>query len=237
MIRSVIIDDEPLAINVIESYIGKINIIENIKSFTNPLEAFSFLQKEKVDILFLDINMSELSGLDLLKTLFYSPVVIITTAYQEYALESMEYNVIDYLVKPISFERFLKSINKYTNLRNPEITERIPNTVAESNQFITVKENKRQVNIDYADIYHIECIRDYVKIHANSKTVVTKTTLTAIEESLPENEFIRIHRSYIVAINKIETFSQVDVEVNGLKIPIGATYKSPVLKRLNFYFN
>lgn len=234
--KCLIIDDEPLAIEIIESYLQKVEGFEVVAKFNNPLDAFDFLQKKSIDLMFLDIQMPKLSGIEFVKTLKKVPKIIFTTAYRDYAVEGFELDVLDYLIKPISFERFLKAINKYYQagsmpaqllVNNPEH----PN-VAEDPHFY-VKENKKMVKIYLKDILYIESIKDYVKIYAINKAVVTKQQISFFEEILPTEQFLRIHRSFIVSVSKIEAFSSSTVEVGKKELPIGRSYKNMVLNTLN----
>lgn len=236
-LQCIIVDDEPLAIRIMEKHISRIQDLEIIGRCESAVEAFSLLQKQKADILFLDIQMPELTGLELLKTIPNPPFVIITTAYREYALEGYELDVVDYLLKPISFERFLKAIQKVYRKANPEtlLQQRAMETSGRmGDEFLLVKVKKKLVKVLLKDILYIENLGDYIRIKTTDKEVVTKMLISDLEKTLPESDFIRIHRSYIIPLARIESFSPSAVEVDNVEIPIGRSYKTVVLKRLDY---
>lgn len=231
-IDCIIVDDEPLAIEIIESYIDRLEGINLVAKCNNALKAFEILQKESVDLIFLDIQMPKLTGLDFLRTLNNPPKVIITTAYRDYALEGYELDVVDYLLKPISFERFLKSIGKVYKTENtptPSGEVKLPSEDA----YIYLKADKKMVKVLLKNILYIESLKDYVRIKTSSKEVITHQTITYFEQKLPEDCFMRVHRSFIVPLNKIETFTATQIEVPGKEIPIGRLYKNQVMNTLN----
>ncbi|MEL7004946.1 MAG: response regulator transcription factor [Bacteroidota bacterium] len=231
-IDCIIVDDEPLAIEIIESYIERLDGINLVAKCNNALKAFEILQKQSVDLIFLDIQMPKLTGLDFLRTLNNPPKVIITTAYRDYAIEGYELDVVDYLLKPISFERFLKSIGKvYKNEQSssPSIDARVPT----EDTYIYLKADKKMVKVLLKDILYIESLKDYVRIKTSTKEVITHQTITYFEQKLPEDCFIRVHRSFIVPLNKIETFTATQIEVPGKEVPIGRLYKNQVMAVLN----
>ncbi len=234
--RCLIVDDEPLAIKLIESHIQKLENIEVIGSCTNAMAALDLLREKKVDLLFLDIQMPQITGIEFLKTLKKAPKVIITTAYREYALEGYELDVIDYLLKPISFDRFLKAVNKYYHYsaRDMEVVMPPSETVHRESSYMDVKENKKTVRIKLKDISYIEGLNEYIGIHAGNKRIVIKNSLTRIEDKLPSDQFIRIHKSFIVQLSRIHAFSSTTVEVDNKELPIGRSYKNSVHKTLNF---
>lgn len=227
-----IVDDEPLAIEVLESHIAKTERIEVAGTFQNAVKAFEALQEHPIDLVFLDIQMPRLTGINLLKTLKHPPNVIFTTAYREYALEGFELDAADYLLKPISFERFLKAINKVYEKQSR--FERSDDTdhrnATEADLFIRV--NKKMVKIQLDKILFIESQRDYVKIKTTNKEIVAHQTISELEEKLPSAHFLRVHRSFMVRLDKIESWSTNELELPGTEIPIGRTYKSEVLKAL-----
>lgn len=232
-IRCLIIDDEELAIDVLENYISKIENLELIEKCKNAVDAYNFLQKNQIDLIFLDIQMPVLSGIEFLKNISNPPKVIFTTAFSEYAVEGFELNAVDYLLKPISFERFLKAINKVQpNLssNNIHLTEFQSNY---DETFIYLKEDKIMVKVMLKDILFVESLKNYVKVKTISKDIISYNTITSMEEKLPLNKFMRVHRSYIVAIDKIEAFSNNDIIIGKKEIPIGRNYKNDVLKNLN----
>ena len=235
--RCLIVDDEPLAIEAIQFMIEKFDDLKIVASCTDALRAFDVLRKDRIDLMFLDIQMPEMTGLDFLKSLSNPPKVILTTAYREYAIQAFELNVVDYLLKPISFDRFMQAINKYY--------ETIPNQVLvsdggpqalSSDEHFFVKADKKNVKIRFKNVLYIESIKDYVKIVCKDKTVITKIMIGSLIEKLPASTFIRIHRSYIVCIPNIDTFSSASVEVSGKEIPIGRNYKNEVISTLQKMF-
>lgn len=228
-IRCLIIDDEPLAQRIIEKYSEDIPTIEILCKCSNAFEAMQALNEKEVDLIFLDINMPKLSGINFLKTLKRPPLTIITTAYSEYALEGYELDVLDYLKKPFSFERFLKAIQKAQDRLKENTKETIVHEIVTAqsgdDSFVFVKSNKKTYKINISDIYYIEALGDYIKIHTNDKMIVTYQSMKKIEALLPSNQFIRIHKSFIVAIKKIKTIEGNMVEVKDEKLPIGSNYK------------
>ncbi len=238
-----LIDDEPLAIEIIESHLSKIDGVEIIGKFSSAVKAFSEVQALQPDLLFLDIQMPQLTGLDFLKTLQKPPMVIFTTAYREYALEGYELDVIDYLVKPISFPRFLKAVSKA--MRQKELTTPAPketpafqlaNTsqkaAGNSPAFVYLKVGKMMEKVVLEDILYIESLKNYVKVFTKEKQLVTYHTLSQMEEMLPQADFLRIHRSYMIALCNVKRFSATHVEIGGHELPIGGLYKQGVLERL-----
>jgi len=214
-LNCVIIDDEPLAIKVVLHYAAQIEQLDIIASFTNALESLQFLQENQVDLLFLDISMPQIDGFSLLESLSKKPEVIITSAHAEYALKGFEMDVLDYMVKPISFPRFLKAINKSKfNHNNLKINK----------DYIFVKIDKKMKKIYMNDILIIESLKDYVKIITTSKNYVVHQTLSGFTESLPQSKFIRIHRSYTISVGKVSSLEGNRVEINGNKYTIGRNY-------------
>ena len=226
-LQCLVIDDEPLAQHVIENYLTNFSFIKLIAKCDNALIALEWIKKQKIDLVFLDVSMPFISGIDFIKTLKDPPAVILTTAHKEFAVESYELNVTDYLLKPISFERFLKAINKLTmhpvDVPKPAITQ------AKEEPFIYVKSEKKNVKILLKDILFIESLKDYIKIHATDKTIITQVAISAIEQRLPDN-FLRVHRPFIVAKDKITAFTQHDLGIGRLQLPIGRNYKAIVLE-------
>ena len=231
-IKCLIVDDEPLAVEIIESYLERLDDMELVAKCNNALRAFEILQKEEIDLLFLDIQMPKLTGIDFLKTLKNPPKVILTTAYREYAIEGYELDVLDYLLKPISFERFFKAVTKV--YKKESATSFAPsNNGNGSEPYIYLKADKKMVKVLLNDIRYIESLKDYVRLKTSGRDVITHQTISYFEEKLPEDQFIRIHRSFIVPINKIESFSASAIEVPGMELPIGRMYKNQVLAVLN----
>lgn len=228
-IRCLIVDDEYPARVLIEEYLSKIPGMELIASCPSAIEALSFLESGNIDLLFLDINMPGLSGLDLIRSLNKKPIVILTTAYTDYALESYELEVCDYLVKPIRFERFLRSTNK---ARESAFLQRKPTEYRDSEQkkdHLFVTADHKLVKIRFSEILFIEGLKEYVRIHTSDRRIVTLATLKSLETELPEEGFIRVHKSWIVAINKIDAINGNTLEIGNHQIPIGGNYKAAVM--------
>ncbi len=229
--KCIIVDDEPLAIEILESYVARIDELELTGTFRNAIAAFTFVQQNPVDLIFLDIEMPKLSGIDFLKTLKVHPKVIITTAYRDYAIEGFELEVVDYLLKPIPFERFLKSVGKVLSSR-AEVTNTLPVATAQDS-FIYFKVDKKMVKTKIADILYIESIKDYVKVRTTEKEIITQQKISYLDESLPRAHFLRIHRSFIVNTDHIDAYTATDVEISKFKVPIGRNYKNEVMKALS----
>ena len=229
--RCLIVDDEPIAREIIKSYISKISNLELIKECKNVAEAIAVLNDDSIDLLFLDINMPEISGLTLAKTINSKTKIIFTTAYREYALEGFEAEAIDYLLKPISFDRFFKAVQKFFNL-NQFKTVMSNENEKEIDDFIFVRSERKMVKIKFDEIAYIESLGDYVKMHMKDNIVTTRETIQNIESQLPEKSFLRTHRSFIVAVDCITSFTNEFVELSKKAIPISRTYKIKVLERL-----
>jgi len=229
--KCIIVDDEPLAIEIMESYVGRIDQLEICGTFRNAVSAFTFVQQNPVDLIFLDIQMPKLSGIDFLRTLKNRPKVIFTTAFRDYALEGFELEVVDYLLKPIPFDRFLKAIAKV--LHQPSIPPpSLPFKTDNAENFVYFKVDKKMVKTRMADILYIESVKDYVKVKTVEKEIITQQKISYLEESLPREQFIRIHRSFIVNLNRIDAYTATDVEIGKSSVPIGRNYKNDVIKLL-----
>jgi DNA-binding LytR/AlgR family response regulator len=234
-INCIVADDEELARGIIERYIAQLPQIQLVASCANGAETFTALKNNKVDLLFLDIKMPQLSGLELLRSLKNPPPVILTTAFREYALESFELNVIDYLLKPVPFERFLKAIEKYESLTAPFGYTAIQSSQTNDDikeSFIYIKADKKMVRVLLKDILFIEGLKDYVQVHTAEKKIITYQTLNYFEEKLPLTHFMRVHRSYIISLNRIQSYSASEIDIGGRSVPIGNTYARAVLKQL-----
>jgi len=233
-IKCVIIDDDPLAIKVIENYLGQMEGFEVTQTFENPVKAFGTIEIIKPDIIFLDINMPMLNGLDLVRSLENPPAIIFTTAYREYAVEGFEVDATDYLVKPISFKRFLQAIRKaQKHIAPQEDKEATNNTKSERNipfeqQYTFFKVDKKMVKVYLKDIEFIESLKDYIKIITNEEALIVYHTLTGITEVLPSSKFIRIHRSYTIGVNHIQALEGNFVVVAGKELPIGRNHQQEV---------
>lgn len=233
-IRVLIVDDEPHAIDVIETYLANFSQMEVVGKCNNAIQAFQLLQQKPVDLMFLDIQMPGMKGTELLKSLKNPPKVIFTTAYSEYALEGFELDAVDYLLKPIPFDRFLRAVDKIYQLGDnklrPLIAYEAP--VSDRETFIYIKADRRTVKVNINDILWIESLRDNVKVVAKDEVYITRQKISLLEEMLPEQQFVRIHRSFIVALSKIKSFYSFSVDVNGHELPIGRNYKLDVQKKL-----
>ncbi|EDP72791.1 two-component system response regulator protein [Flavobacteriales bacterium ALC-1] len=229
-IKCVIIDDERLAIEVIENHLKNFDHVEVVASFDNPLKAYPLLEQEKIDVIFLDINMPQMTGFSFIENLSNKPLIVITTAYREYAVKSFELSVLDYLVKPIPFNRFLKTMNKvyqqvYLNNVGVDVT-------LQQEPHIFLKVNKKLVKVNLNDILFIESLKDYIKVITTIGDYVVHKSLTAITEELPQSSFIRVHRSYTISINKIIALEGNTIEISNKKIPIGRNYLKKTKERI-----
>ncbi len=231
-IRCMIVDDEPLALDVLENYIAKLDKLTLVARLDNAVEAFNQLIREPVDLLFLDIQMPKLTGIELMRNMSQPPRVIFTTAYRDFALAGFEVGAIDYLLKPISFERFIKAVNKVYQIAGP-----LANTEGEESSyqeaFLYLKADKKMVKVLLKDILYIESLKDYVRVKTSEKSVTAYQRISFLEEKLPEDRFLRIHRSFIVAKDKVDAFSNTVVEIGETELPIGRNYRGEVLYALN----
>lgn len=226
----IIVEDEPLAAEVLQDYINQIPFLSLKEICPDAIIALEMLQKEKIDLIFLDIHLPRLKGLDFIKTLKNPPQIIITTAYHEYALQGYENNVLDYLLKPIEFNRFLMAVNKLKHAVNAGESLSIVQ-VTEERKHLFFNVSKKKVKIFLDEILFIESLKEYIRVVTKSKSIITKFQLGQIEDVLSKNNFIRIHRSFIVAKDKIDAYTATDVEINGKQIPIGRGYKDEVSDR------
>jgi two-component system LytT family response regulator len=227
-LNCVIIEDEPLARNLLTDYVKKVPTLNLLKAFSNPLEALEALRVLSVDILFLDVQMPEITGITLLKVLKKRPLVVLTTAYSEYALEGYELDVADYLLKPITFERFLKSVDKITQRLEseaPVIAPVHPNKQEPTSPFVFVKDGTKLVKVWLDEIRYVEGLKDYVTIHTKDQKITTLQRMKALEEQLPADQFIRIHNSFIVALAAIDVIQKNEVLIGTITIPVGDTYR------------
>ena len=221
-LKCVIVDDEPIALEILTSYIDKTGQLELIKSCKNASETLVFMQENTADLYFLDINMPEITGLSLAKIIDKKAKVIFTTAYREYAVDGFNLQAVDYLLKPISYDRFLQAIQKI-----------IPSKTAENNvDFMFVRSERKMVKINFDTILYIESLSDYVKIITPQKTIVTRENISSLEEKLAHDNFIRIHRSYIVSITKMTSYTNEFIEIENKALPISRSYKESVLQKL-----
>jgi len=232
--RVLIVDDEPHAIEVIENHLQKFDAFEVVGKCRDAMQAFQLLQQKSIDLMFLDIKMPGMLGTDFLKNLKNAPRVIFTTAYSEYALDAFDLNAVDYLLKPISFERFFRAISKVYQLNDQKGNASMvyENPISDRESFLYLKVERKTIKVNIADILWIESLRDYVKVVVKDNVYITKQKISMLEEMLPEQNFIRIHRSFIVAVSKISSFYSYSIEVNGHELPIGRNYKQDVQRKL-----
>lgn len=222
-LKCIVVDDEHLARTLLEEYINKLPELELIAKCASALEANSFLLQEEIDILFLDIQMPDLSGLDFLKTLSKKPHVILTTAYAEYAVEGFQLDVTDYLLKPISLERFMQAVNKV--IKRTAVTPKGTPTASETADHFFVKADHKKVKVRYADILYVEGLKEYISIYVPGQRIITLESLKNMEAMLPKDKFARVHKSYIVAFEKIDAVSGHAIELAGKNIPVGKSYR------------
>ncbi len=237
--RCLIVDDEQPARELLASYAARLDDIEVCGQCATATEAFSFLQKNEVDLLFLDIQMPRMTGLELIKVLRHRPQIVITTAYRDYAVEGFELEVLDYLVKPVPFERFLKAIARYNHTKGTSVEQQPTQSQtsaqedAFSHAYMFFKVDRQMVKIFLMDILYVESIRDYLKIVTEEKTYVTYLRLNFMEEKLPETHFLRIHKSFIVQLSKIHSFRNDSVSVGEHQLSVGRLYKQKLMQILS----
>lgn len=227
--KCILVEDEPLAQNVLKKYIGEHPALELVAICNDALEAQGVLTQQNIDLVFLDINLPKLSGINFIKTLIHSPLIIFTTAYPEFAVEGFELNAIDYLLKPFSFERFLKAVNKALE----KLTASTQNNDSDKITFIFLKADKKIHKVDLASIRYIEAIGDYMKLVTDSGQLIINETMKKLQEELPGKSFIRVHKSFIISRNKIRFIEGNYVQVEDKSIPIGATYRNDVIASLD----
>ncbi|MNQ65061.1 Transcriptional regulatory protein YpdB [compost metagenome] len=229
-IKCVLIDDEPLAIKVLENYFTNFTDFEVIATFTNSLEALDFINSTPVDAVFLDINMPMMTGFELISLIENKTKVIITTAFREFAAESYDLDVLDYLVKPIPLPRFIKCINKITTEYNLKNNIKVEAAKGDSHIFIKVDKKMMKINID--EILFVEGMKEYIKVVTPDKTYITHKSLTSLSEELPSDRFLRIHKSYVIALNKVKSIEGNRVQIQSYNIPIGRNYSKEVKNKI-----
>lgn len=229
----IIVDDEPMAREILENYIQNIPSINLVKSCKNVNEALKITSSNSIDLILLDINMPEISGLTFAKVIDKKIKIIFTTAHREYAVDGFDIRAVDYLLKPISLERFQQAIDKYISLETPVNSAQKTEKTKENNSFIFVRSDRKMVKINFDEISYIESLSDYVKIHLLDKVIITRETISNMETKLAKTDFLRIHRSFIVSVSEIDSFTNEFIEINKKALPISRTYKSFVLERLN----
>lgn len=236
-IKCIVVDDEPLAREVVINHISKIDILEHIGSCANAPAAFDFITQNKVDLIFLDIQMPELTGIDFLKELTPSPKVIFTTAYSNYAVDAFNLDAVDYLVKPIKFSRFLKSVNKAC--RQVNLPDQLSSDAYEipgyQEGFVYLKVEKKMQKIYLRDILFIESLKNYIKVKTIDREIIAHKSISSIRDVLPLKKFLRVHRSFIVSIDAIDAFSPSEIEIKGIRIPVGRNYKEEVKEVLGYF--
>jgi two-component system LytT family response regulator len=233
MFSCLIVDDEPRAREILKRYIEQVPMLTIAEECSNALQALTIMQNNKIDLLFLDVQMPQVTGLELIKLLKNPPVIILTTAYEKYALEAFDLDVADYLLKPIHFDRFLKAVMKTIPSDISGFQEVVQSEAQVPNQtFLYFRADRKMVKVFVKDIVYIESLKDYVKIFTEKGLVVTKSSITALEVMLPEETFVRAHRSYIVNINKITSFTSDLVELEKTQIPVGKLYKQQLFKMM-----
>lgn len=234
-IRAIIIDDEPLARNVINEYARKLPSLKIVAECNDAICAHEIMKNNIVDLLFLDINMPKLNGIEFLKTIKNPPLAILTTAYSEYALDGFELNVTDYLKKPFSFERFCKAFFRAEELitLKHSVTNSVKND--KQNSFIFIKSDKKTIKIDLSDIFYIEGLGDYIKLFLSDKKIITNLSMKKIENLLPVEHFYRIHKSFIISLNKIESIEGNMVKINNTKLPIGNSFRQDFIFHIKNY--
>ncbi len=229
------VDDEPPALIVLQQYITAVPGLELAGTCNNAVEAISFIQQHRIDLLFLDIQMPQLLGTHFIRTLNNPPKVIFTTAYRKFAVEGFELNAVDFLLKPISFERFIKAVNKVmdTRLVASSDTPQAETKKDIADHHLYFRSDRKMIKVSIEEILYIESLKDYIKVVTPTKNIITKQSISSFEETLPKNNFVRIHRSFIVAVNKIESFNSEMVEVAKKEFPISRMYKHEVEKILH----
>jgi len=232
-IRCLAVDDEPPALDVLKKYILSVQSLELVGTCADAVEALNFIRQHSVDLLFLDIQMPQILGTDFLRTLKKPPKVIFTTAFRKFAVEGFELDAVDYLLKPISFERFLRAVNKVMDASlNGTLNEETVSQKTNIDNYIYLRSDRKMIKVALSDILYIESIKDYIKVIATSGTVITKQSISSIEETLPKDMFIRIHRSFIIALNKVESYSNELVWLGKSELPISRMYRHEVEKVL-----
>lgn len=229
----IIIDDEPLAVELMVAYVSKIPQLELIATCSNAIEAYEIVKSQEIDLMFLDIQMPNMTGLEFLKSISNPPSVILTTAYREYAIESYELQVVDYLLKPIPFDRFFKAVDKFlkTKSTQKDVVLKQQSAKETEKKYFFINVNKKHHKLYFDDVLYAESLKDYIRIHTEEQTYVTKEKISDFEKLLPKS-FLRTHRSYIVNLHKVSAYTQQDVEIGEIEIPIGVSYKKEVISIL-----
>ncbi len=232
-ISCLIVDDESVARAIIASHLSHFPHVDIKGSCSSALEAFDLISRYEIDLIFLDINMPEISGISFAKSINPNIKIIFTTAYRDYAVEGFELRAVDYLLKPISLERLERALNTFESRLDSSFKKTV--TVSDTANFMFVRSDRKMIKIDYNDIVYIESYSDYLKIHLKDQTIVTRETISAIEAKLPKHQFMRIHRSYVISVQHIESFTNEYIVINAKSLPISRSYKKEVLKHLEHY--
>jgi DNA-binding LytR/AlgR family response regulator len=222
-INCLVVDDDPSSLALLEHYISKVFFLKLVKKCQHAIEAMQILEEERIDLLFLDICMPDIDGIQFLKSIQSKPLVIFTTGFKEYALNGYDFDIVDFLLKPFDFERFLKAVNKAHNLISK--SSMTPAQLHKPKQFIFVKADYKLVKINLEDILFVEGLKDYIKIYTKQKLILTLMSISAIEEKLPADEFFRLHRSYIISLSKIDSVSRHRVIIGEKFIPVSVPYR------------
>ncbi len=233
-VRCLLVDDEPLAIQLLQTHLEKLDLFEVVATCSNAIKALEILRAETIDLLFLDIKMPQLTGIDFLRTLKNPPAVIITTAYREYAVDGYDLDIVDYLLKPITFDRFFKAIDRY--LRTTKVQQPLK-AMPTTNESIYIKAGGKFHKLNVEDIFYLESLKDYIVIHCVNQQITAKYKISDMEEELKPFSFLRIHRSYLVNQKKITAFTMNDIEIGTREIPIGTNYKEYVFQTLRGNFS
>ena len=230
-IRCLFVDDEPPAIILLEKYASMVDQLEVVGTSYSAVKAFNQLKDKAVDLMFVDIQMPVLNGIDFIKTLKNPPAIIITTAYREYALDGYDLDVIDYLLKPIAFDRFLKAIDRFRERSITPVIEKSVTTEMPEHLFVNVNRTHHKIILN--DILYIESLKDYVRIHTTKDKLVVKGNIGSFMKQLPVNQFVRIHRSFAIALQNVQSFNQSEIEIDGQKLPIGVSYRDGLIEKLS----
>lgn len=231
-ISCIIVDDEPVARDILVNHLSLIESVNVVASCKSAIEAFNVINAKKVDLIFLDINMPTISGLSFAKSINKDIKIIFTTAYREYAIEGFDLQAVDYLLKPISFERLLQALNKYIGENGQQVRADPERIEGEKPDHFFARSDRKMVKICFDEILYIESIGDYVKIYLEGKTVVTRESMTGIEAKLPQSAFLRTHRSFIVSLKHIDSFTSEYIEIGKNQVPVSRTYKDMLMERL-----
>ncbi|HSP83485.1 MAG TPA: response regulator transcription factor [Gillisia sp.] len=231
-ISCIIVDDEPTAREIIEDHLSKIETVKVVGSCAGATEAFTIINTQKVDLIFLDINMPQISGLSFARSINKNIKIIFTTAYREYAIDGFDLQAVDYLLKPISFERILRAVNSFYTLHFISEEQQIQAEEGLHNDFMFVRADRKMLRINFAEIFYIESLSDYLKIYTTTNVVVIRETISNLEKQLPNSDFLRVHRSFIISLAALDSYTNEYAEVAGKAIPISRSYKTSVLEKL-----